>query len=51
VLYFMKAQPGSIQVLVISGLVFEAVTLLWAWWADRHRGVADVLAPTSSPHP
>ena len=51
VLYFMKAQPGSIQVLVISGLVFEVVTLTWAWWADRHRDVTDSLAPTPSPHP
>jgi LexA-binding, inner membrane-associated putative hydrolase len=51
VIYFMKAQPGSVQVLVISGLVFEAATLLWAWWADRHRVVADSLAPTSSTHP
>ena len=51
VLYFMKAQPGSIQVLVISGLVFEVVTLTWAWWADRHRDVTDSLVPTPSPHP
>ena len=51
VLYFMKAEPGSIQVLVISGLVLEVVTLTWAWWADRHRDVADSLAPTPSAHP
>jgi len=51
VLYFMKAQPGSIQVLVISGLVFEAVTLTWAWWADRHRDATESLAPTPPAHP
>jgi len=51
VLYFMKAQPGSVQVLVISGLVFEVVTLTWAWWADRHRNATDSLAPTPSALP
>jgi len=27
----------DVRAMVIGGLVFEAVTIGWAWWADRHR--------------
>lgn len=31
--------PPSVQMLWISALVASAVTLAWAWWADRHREI------------
>ena len=33
------APPPSVTALVTVGLVLEAVTVTWAWWADRHRVV------------
>jgi len=53
-LYFLTANgpaPANIPILVTTGLIFEVVTLAWAWWADRHRDVTDSLAPTPSAHP
>ena len=44
-LYFLTANgpaPANIPILVTTGLIFEVVTLAWAWWADRHRDVAAV---------
>ena len=32
-----KAAPPSIEAIVTSGLILEAVTIGWAWWLDRHR--------------
>jgi len=49
VLYAVSANgapPPSVPAMVTVGLVLEAVTLVWAWWADRHRDV--VLGTTSA---
>jgi len=29
--------PPSVRAVVVSGLIFEAVSLAWVWWLDRHR--------------
>ena len=36
------APPPSVPAMVTVGLGLEAVTVTWAWWADRHRDVAGV---------
>jgi len=36
------ARPPCVSAMVTLGLVLEAVTVTWAWWADRHRDVAGV---------
>ena len=48
VLYVASAigpPPSSVPAMVTVGLALQAVTVAWAWWADRHR---EVVLPTQA---
>jgi hypothetical protein len=39
-----SAPPPSVRALWLAAVVLSAVTIMWTWWADRHRDAS----PTSS---